>query len=209
MRSTYRSVLVALMAVLAFSAVVAGSALAALPEFTGPFPIGLSETTVGEPVFKTRAGAAMEKCTAGGGQGELTSAKAIAVSTGKLLMGEPNGELGYIAKPKVGIKLTPKGGGNFPELAECRDGSLSLKVKARGAFICSIEPVNVKTTKFTISCSQAMGVQNPLTFEGGPKNSFLETTGFAPLLGEAWPWEQSGIAAEVHMVTEKTTEIIG
>jgi hypothetical protein len=210
MRSKCRSVLVALVAVLALTVVVAASASAAMerPEWVGPFPMKFTGTSVGETRFDTVGGHSIKKCGLGEGTGEITGPKAL-VTAGNLLLGVSNATLGYISKPNTGIKFAPKTS-EYLEL-HCETYAVgheySVKVKARGPFICSITPIDVTTTKFTIVCKESSGKEAPQDFEGEANKAFLETTASLEGFGEFWGWEQSGIAVENKITTSTATKI--
>jgi len=218
----------ALVAVLAITAVASATASAAKPEFvfTGTEK-GFTGKQVGEGFLETTGGTQV-KCTAGTSSGEIEGAsgsnkvtKTVVTFTGCTSSGfechspgqasgviqtkELKGQLGYISSPEktVGLDLEPKEGEFFVEFT-CL-GFLTSKVK--GQVIGKLTPVNkeVKTTEhFTLTYKQTKGVQEltELEIEG------VKDTGDilkSSLNGN--PEEQSG-EQSTQELTPKTTVTI-
>lgn len=187
------------MAMLALSAATVASASAALPEFEPvgkKFPVKFKSKS-GAGTLET-VGGRLISCTADTNVGEHTGAKALivvvtftgcttkflgitlncqtaAAKKGEIITKELEGTLGYINKAakEVGVALKPKGGGNFVNL-ECE----GIGIEVRGSVIGVVTPLNklVKTTEhFTLTFSQAKGVQKPTKLEGEAKD-VLETS---------------------------------
>jgi hypothetical protein len=198
MRSTLRSALVALMAVLALGAVATASASAATPEFTGTFP----NTFVlgGTNGFSMITEGKHEVVSCGGtNTGELTAAKVAAATlafTGCRNTGRPTcqtagakegevrtaalaGKLVSIDKGReVGIDFTPKTGTTFAEM-ECSGTAGKETLKVRGALILTVlRPVNTSTSNFRWEISQpAAGVEYENGTEKGTATLEIEGSG--------------------------------
>jgi hypothetical protein len=182
-----------LVAVFAVSAVVAASASAALPEFSGPFPKPF--TSKSGKVYVETVGKLRTTCTAGTNGGKVTGPKTGIVTirfTGcKALSytcttkGAAVGEivsnlrstLGYInkAKKEVGIALESATGAPFAEFT-CGPAN----VVGTGSAIGKLTPINkrVKAGKpFILKFTQANGKQRPTKLEGGPTDVLVASIG--------------------------------
>jgi len=205
-----------LVAVFAMSAVVAASASAALPEFSGPFP---------KP-FKSKSGAVLietasrvkARCKAGTNVGEVTGPKTDVVTLrltgceadgfkcstkgateGEIVSSPLSSTLGYInkAKKEVGIALESATGA----AAEFTCGPASVVVT--GSVIGKITPINkkVKAGKpFILKFTQAKGKQKPTKLEGGPVDVPMGSVdGGAPV--------EAGVSARVEITLSELAEI--
>jgi hypothetical protein len=212
MRSTYRSVLVALMAVLALSAVAAASASAALPEFESPhsgFPLKFTTKSVYTSEDVEAQNEDTVNCNVASGSGTITGKKALTVSSGQMALVEPEATLGYLNKPEVGLRLNAKGGGNFPALKCPAERFGTIKVTGRGPLFCSFTPINTLTTKFTLTCQQsAKGRERWSTFEGLEETALFETEGTSEIWGPVWGWWPSSIAAKIELTTAEAVKIL-
>jgi antitoxin (DNA-binding transcriptional repressor) of toxin-antitoxin stability system len=179
-----RSVAFCSVAALAVSAVVAGSASAALPEFSGPFPKPL-KSKGGKALIET-AGVKLT-CTALTDVGEVLGAKNGKVvvrltgcsadgftcttpgaAEGEMVTSELSTTLGYINKEKreVGIALAAVSPTPFEEF-ECA----GLKIVVEGSVIGKLTPINKRvkpTSHFTLKFTQKKSVQTPRKLEGEP-----------------------------------------
>lgn len=194
-----------LLATFAIFAVIATSASAALPEFSGPFPKPLtstSKTSVLETVGKTKV-----KCAADTNTGEITSPSggiltirftgceskkfpcaSPGAAPGEIATHPLVATLGYVSRvPKeVGLDLSNPAGAL---LAEFQCDNLLATIK--GSAIGLITPINkllAPPKHFTLKFIQKKGIQKILEFAGGSPD-FLETS----LNGG--PFEQSGLTS--------------
>jgi len=180
MRSTFKSALVALIAVLALGAVVCASAFAADPEFTGGFP----NTFKGEMGGTTFLIEGIDwSARAGSISGTLTGAKEVSgvsiVFTGiegtnktygcengedDLTLTSLHGRIGYISKESktVGLLLSPTSGS---VVADCH-GSFFGTQEIVGSIIGGITPVNRETKTFALAYNTLGGKQELTHFEG-------------------------------------------
>jgi hypothetical protein len=188
-----------LIAVIALSAAMAGSASAALPEFSGPFSkpfTSKSATSVLETVTKVKL-----VCTGDTNEGEVTTpasgvmkitftgctvkkipCNSPGVVPGTIVTGLLSFTVGYInkAKKEVGMDLIPATGGAFIEFI-C---GTTVRGIAVGSVIGRITPVNIKVVPpktFTLKFAQTAGKQAVQNLEGGPKDT-LETSYGGPFL---------------------------
>jgi hypothetical protein len=215
---------------LVVSAVVVASASAALPEFEGPFPNAFHAEQLNAGKLETVSGKTVE-CTGGLATGVVKSEKDVLIN-GILYTGCKSttfgglkcqtaghaegdittvpllGLLGYIKKPattEVGLLFEPENGVVFASF-ECKTFFNPVSVTVRGTVICHLEPINVKTKNYTLSCklkAGEKGVQNPSSFEGLPKD-LLSTQGTGQ---EVFGPEDSGVEALSDIETEKETKI--
>lgn len=211
---------------LVVSSIAAASALAALPEFEGPFPIHFTALQLGEGELITLAGRDI-KCKHGSALGFIKSAKDALVNgivytgckstkfgAGECQSGATKGEivtlpllglLGYTNKAakEVGLLFELDGGaGTHFASFEC-EALIKEKVTVTGTVICKLSPVNTVTKDYHLLCKQTNGVQEPLSFEGGPKD-FLTTKGS----GLENFTEQSGVTALSDILTLTLTLIL-
>ena len=214
----------ALVAVLAISAVASATASAAKPEFVfagikkglkGKSGAGTLETVSKEKVTcaKSTNGGEIE---GGNGSKKVTGVvvtftgcvssgfkcSTTGAAAGEIVTKSLSGELGYINKAAktVGVDLAPTGGGEFVEF-NCAGGI--VKVKVKGSVIGQITPVNKKvltTEHFTLTFTQTSGKQAIEKFEGGLKDT-LETS------KNGNPFEGSAEAATAEVTGEETIEI--
>jgi len=194
----------AMLALVAVSAVASASASAALPEYSATATLsgtsGVSTlTTVGssttivckkDKFTGTTTGSSkastfkvtFEECEAGG-------AKCKTGETAGIITSEGTGTLGYISKEAktVGVSLAPK-----EVVITCG----VLKAKVKGTFICAVTPVNTSTTSFKQKCEvSSKGVQKISKFEGGSAQS-LEAT-FSTTFEQAALETEEAITASV------------
>jgi hypothetical protein len=216
---------------LVVSSIAAASALAALPEFEGPFPIHFTALQLGEGELITIGGRDI-KCKhgsvlgfvngpkdvlVGGSSGSsgiiYTGCKSTKFGAGECQSGATKGEivtlpllglLGYINKTahEVGLLFETDGGGTHFASFEC-EAFIKEKVKVTGSVICKLSPVNTVTKDYHLLCKQTNGIQEPLSFEGGPKD-FLTTQGS----GLENFTEQSGVTALSDVLTLTLTLIL-
>jgi hypothetical protein len=215
-------------AALAMSVVVAASASAALPEFSGPFPkrftskggAALIETAgvkltctastdVGE-ILGTKNGKVMVRLTGCVGKGKVEGKEVSFPCTspgapeGEMVTSELTTTLGFINKakspPEVGIALAAVSPTPFEEF-EC-DG---LKIVVEGSVIGKITPVNkqVKSSShFTLKFVQAKGVQKPRKLEGEAVDVLV-----GHLAGEPMLKLEAGLKASDEIKLTETAEI--
>jgi hypothetical protein len=215
----FRPIGLALLAMFAVAAASAATASAALPEFettatlTGKSKAGektILQTLAGTKVEcesgATKSGKATEKtkqitgvvisftgCKSSGFSCESSGAGA-----GNIVTNEITATLGYINKTAKTVGLlfaVAKAGGFFVEF-NCAGGI--VKNKVLGQLICPIEPVNTKTTKFTLTCKQEKGDQAVTKFEGG-ETEVLKTSVNG---GTEEDSAQGGVAEITSSVTE-------
>lgn len=149
-------------------------------EFTGPKTVGKIKVTFTGCEFQSK------KC-----QGDQPKAS----KEGEILTNNLVGEVGYInkAEKKVGGLFKPETGLYFTEF-NCQ----ILKFRVHGGVIGEVtSTINAFTTSVTLDFKESAGIQNPLSFEGGPEELLLSEEGG---IGE-WPVEgeseyQSGQAME-------------
>jgi hypothetical protein len=179
--------MVALVAVFAFSAVVASAASATKPEWKGPFNKAFTSTS-GKGLLETKNGAKV-RCESDTDAGEITSAKkgwvvikfkgckalglypcttagaaeSEEIVTERLLM-----TLGYISEPEVGVYIEPEAGKKEPLTAfNCNVGGDELPSGAKGTVIGVLTTTtNVEHTEFTFAFTQSGGMQGVTEMEG-------------------------------------------
>jgi hypothetical protein len=222
MRSTFKNVLVAALAVFATGIVGASSASAALPEFTAPYANQFEVAKGGTHVFAT-VGKRNILCLSLAAKGEITGAKVATATltlkgcggfeakcttagaaTGEIKTAELEGKPAYINNQLgVGVDLQAKGGGNFAEFA-C--GAETVKI--RGSVIGAITPVNVPTSAFYLNLTGAGGVQNPTEYENEKAEKvkdILETEGTGP---KPFAFEQTELSGpRLEAITSKATQV--
>jgi hypothetical protein len=191
------------------SAMMATSASAVLPEFSGPFSKTFTSTSK-MSLLETTAKAKLV-CTADTNAGEITGPQTGTVTiafTGCALKkvpcntpGSSSGEIvtsllsltvGYInkAKKEVGIDLASASGAAFATFG-CGP---TLRGVVIGSVIGRITPINKKVIPsafFTLRFMQASGIQKVTNLEGGPPD-VLETSFGGPFL-------QSGLSSTDHI----------
>jgi hypothetical protein len=211
---------------LVVSSIAAASALAALPEFEGPFPIHFTALQLGTGVLATIGTGKVRtvECKHGSALGFIQGPKDALVNSiiykecksttfgancnsagaaaGEIVTLPLLGLLGYInkAKPLVGLLFEPHSGGNHFASFECTG---LQKLTVTGRVICDLSPVNIITKDYHLNCVAKNGIQEPLSFEGGPKN-FLTTQGS----GLENFTEQSGVTALSDVLTLTLTLIL-
>lgn len=225
-----RTLGLALVAVLALSAVAASVASAAGPEFKGPFPKPFTATSVNTYLNQASG---LYKCGSSISEGTITGAKAGLVtirfqechihgyvpcqSAGAKQEEEVTStlhmELGYIKKPaptEVGVALESTSGPTGVVLAmECRtpeEKTLEPMVY-KGAVMGLLRPINTATDKFTLKFAEgAEGLEQQVhKFEGEPKKIDRQLEVF---IGEATKSGRAVLSAEENILTEAVTEIL-
>jgi hypothetical protein len=194
---------------MALFAATASSALAALPEFSAPFPNPFKSTSKTLLIESTPAKVKV-KCTADTNTGAVTGPATAEVTfrftnctstaVAGVLCNSPNGapgeivtekligQLGYVTRaPKVvGLDLQNPTGG---PLAVILCGGLVIEL--RGSVIGRVAPLNKKVTPpatVKLAFSQKAGQQAIRMLEGGPVDVPLMSTGGGPL-------EEAGLAS--------------
>jgi hypothetical protein len=220
----------ALVAVVALSALATATASAALPEFVptaGKFPVKFTDTS-GAGTLETVGGHKVT-CKADSSTGEFTGAKtnketfiftgceslgfkcnSAGAAAGEIRTNAIASLLVYInkAKKEVGMDLSPEVvGGLFAEFS-C-GGVETLKV--RGSVIAPVTKVNTaKQASFKLTAKASKGVQKPTEYEneaGKKVKDILETEGAGAL---PFAFEQSGITTtDTIKLTKETGEIKG
>src|SRR4029077_11943978 len=206
MRSMFRSVLVALVAVFAIGV---ASASAALPEFvTTAFPIHYSSKT-GEVILQTTEshvkGDLTIRCKASESTGEITEAHSFkfivnvrvaytgckvgttttactstGAATGEVVTNSLRAELVYTNKAakEVGLVIKPEVAGGA--VAEYTCGVLIGKVKLSGAVVAKLpnEQIGTSRTSFTWNYREKAGIQELTEYEEGAVkvSAFLTST---------------------------------
>jgi hypothetical protein len=215
---------------LVVSSIAAASALAALPEFEGPFPIHFTAeqlgtgklVTVGKRTIECTSGSALgfikgpkdalvnsityKECKStkfGSGKCKTAGAAAGEIKTLPLL-----GLLGYInqATKLVGLLFELDGGGgtHFASF-ECESLLGQENVTVEGTIICDLSPVNTITKKYHLLCEQANGHPTWLSFDGaGTKDHLISTGGPAESFGP----EESAVTALSDILTLTLTLIL-
>jgi hypothetical protein len=184
-----RIVGLALVAMFAFSALVASAAQAAAPEFT-VHPDKITKSTTTATYTLETVGGSKVTCKAQSNEGEIETAKTgfatitftgcettviikvkcetKGAATGEVKTNKLLTTLG-VSGSTTAIKLAPEGE-LFAEL-ECAGAA----IKVKGAVVCPITPVGGGThTSFSLACAQTKGVQSLTSFEGVAAN--LETS---------------------------------
>jgi hypothetical protein len=217
-RNTIKTMLLAVMAVLALSVVAAATASAAEIEqvpASGKFKI-----SSGKGIFETSGGNGAIECSKDTGSGEITGAKTdkstitfegcsssgISCNTSGAKSGdvviEINSELSWLSKSAktVGedLKLAKE------ETIKC---SAFETLKVKGSTICPISPTNKKTLTFTITCSQSKGKQEftELENEAGTKIKDITETKGEGL--KSFGFTESGLKDEDTLTFESEAEI--
>ncbi|HXN37326.1 MAG TPA: hypothetical protein VN892_04755 [Solirubrobacteraceae bacterium] len=196
MRFTFKSALVALVAVLVLGAVASASASAALPEFVHgegeAFPISLSFSSKSvSTVFEGPGFLSQPGCNGASFSGEVTAAKSVSLTTefegcrldatnicstkgaaaGHVVL-PWSGTLVYIDKAtkQVGIvlKLTEK------LIFEC--GSWSAPIK--GSILIPVTPINTKTSKLGVAIHHGKAEGQPEYKEYENEKGEVEKTHF-------------------------------
>lgn len=182
------------MAPVAFSAIAASAASAALPEWLGTFPTDFTSHG-GEAVLKVST--SKIKCASTSDTGQITGAKtgtmSVTASGCKLSGVDPcnspgagaeemttatlDMRLGYITKSTkdVGVDLKGLGGaeGNLLAEAECNVEGACLPVKIKGSVVGLITPVNTSTLTFTLNFAENTTTKKQLVekLEGEAKDT--------------------------------------
>lgn len=206
----FRKILVCLIAVFAISAIASASASAALPELVnnkGKALVKKQDTSTDGAATLETVGGSKVTCKASSDTSEITGLKTDTVTVtftgceafeetcqsagqaaGTIKTNLLASKLAYInGKTEVGVVLKPKeAGGLFVEF-ECS----GIKIKVKGSVIGVITPINMFVAPpghFTLTFTQAKGVQVPTEYESGTKQvkDVLETS----INGGAY--EQSG-----------------
>jgi len=152
-----------------------------------------------------------DECTTEGFKCQSAGAK-----EGEIVVKNARSKLVYIkheVTKQVGIALEPAvAGGLFVEF-KCNTPIIKETIKVKGSVIGVIEPINtwvVPPAEFTLTFSQAAGVQKPTEYEeevGGVWKKvpdFLETKGEGLI---AFGYEQSGESAIDKLLLEEAAEI--
>jgi hypothetical protein len=225
----------ALMAVLAFSALASATASAELPEFEAPFPNTFTGKQEGVGKLETKAKRTVE-CSGGSSEGgSITAAKTVTIKAiiftgcksttfgagkcqntateGEIKTTELSGEPVYISKAKkeVAQNLKPTSAALFAEF-KCKTllGEETLKVRpsgANGGVICGTTPVNTKTTKLKLECKEKGGVQEPTELENGKGEKFKSFLETEGKGPENFAFEQSGNNSTSAITTIKETTL--
>lgn len=204
MRRT-RVIGLALAATLSVAAVTAGSALAALPEFSGPFSKPFTSSSK-SALFETVGGKKL-KCTSVANSGEITSPNTGTITItfsgcklGKLQCNTPGAAPGTIvtsllqvaihyinqAKKIVGADLFEPGGSPIMSYA-CGPAIRGIVI---GSVIGRLTPINklvIPSAVFKLVFQQTLGNQKYPNLEGGPID-ILETS-------YGGPFEATGLAS--------------
>lgn len=174
-----RLVLLGLMAVLAFTAIAAASASAALPEFstTAKFTgkqvgSGFLETTSGLEKVTCKSGsspgAIVNKTQTGGVVVKFNECKSLlgacktsGASTEEIRTQTLKGELGLVGTAVTAEALEPEAG-TVEATFEC--GGIPVTVK--GGVACEVSPTKAKQTTSKLKCEGSNGAQKYTSFEG-------------------------------------------
>jgi hypothetical protein len=193
-----KTLMVALVAVFAFSAVAASAAMATPPEFS---KTGVKFTSSGgEAKLKSPAGTV--KCTSISNSGKITGSKTgevvvtfsgckitIAgiesacenVSAGTIETKKLEMELGWVEKAtlKVGVALKPKSGTELAKF-KCKT-SPEMELTIKGSVIGGITPTETETKKFTLAFAESVpaGKQAIQNLEGEAKDTLKVFVGNA------------------------------
>jgi hypothetical protein len=188
MRSMFRSMLLALVAVFVMSVVAAGSASAALPEFS---PSGTANAPVTFALAmgssKFSSGIGNWEYLEGSGRGQIVAGAvrslvlhwtnpigACVNEKNGLVSQKLKGRLGYInsEKKEVGLLLEPETAG---PVAVC-EREFHGKEEYRGSIIARITPVNKPAAEPLLTFSRtAQNLQEPESFEGEATKHHLES----------------------------------
>ena len=213
MRNAIRATMLALVAVFALGVVSVATASAAELEqipSTGRFTVR-SEASTFETHSKERI-----SCKRDSGEGELTGVKTdrskvtFEECTGPLnvkctssgaktgnIETEINSELVWLSKS--GLKAGEK-------LALAKELSIScsiIKIKVRGATLCPVEPVNVRTTTVKLVCRQSGGKQEFTEYENEKGEKFKAITESS----KGGAFEESGLASTETLTFSEPGEI--
>src|ERR1700689_257609 len=225
MRSKFKAMFVALLAVTALGAVASASASAAAkaPIFaksSGGYPVKFSAGEEPEGVWNT--GNATFHCSRSRVTGEITSEKKVTATIvftecasggstcaneggtgGEIKSNALEGTLVFISKATktVGVVFKSKPGGARVSRFRCA-GSIG---EVQGSVIAAITPVNTKTKHFTLTFVQESGKQTPTEYEneeGVKVKTALETTWASPSGG----WHSLGWELNPQITTEQELE---
>lgn len=219
MRSKSRTVLLALLAVLAFSALATSEAFAALPEFVSSGTAIPFTGTTTELLFRDATGSTYT-CSAGTVTGEVPAvAKGeggtklvdkVIIKSGSCLKfltlcNKPfetrhlKGRVAYLSKAtkSVGLLLEPEVAGE--PVFTCESESVPVTVK--GSVIAPITPVNTRTTSFHARYAQSSGVQEIRKFEGEEALHNLEWS------FSGGPFHPVGLATELALTFKREAEL--
>jgi hypothetical protein len=231
MRSIFKSVLVALIAVLALGAVAASGASAALPEFvTSAFPLAYSGSSGGVTLQTTEShekGLLTIHCTASQNRGEIseahkfknfgkvtitytgckvgtTACTSTGAAAGEIVTKALKAQLVYTNKAakEVGLLYKPEAAG---AVAEYTCGAIVGKVKLTGGVISKLAAGQLGKSKvsFEWDYRQKGGIQEPTEYEeGATKVSAFLTSGFLGLS------EQTGEEATETMTFSSAVEVL-
>jgi hypothetical protein len=213
-----RTVLLAIVAVFAMSAIASATASAALPEqspatgkFTGTSGASTFETKSGEKVTckedkisgeSTSVKTSTSKITFKGCEAFGLKCNSSGAGSGEIVL-NVTGLLVYISETekKVGLINTLTA-----ELTIKCTAFQTLKVK--GSTLCPITPVNTKTKTYSVVCTEVKGVQQPTEYFNEKKEKvkapITETKGEGL---KSFAFEQSGLAGTDSLTFEKEGEI--
>jgi hypothetical protein len=208
MATKTRRTLAAFVATLAFTALAAASASAALPEFTGSYPNAITFSSSGAVTMEGETSPRLT-CEGAIGRGTITGAKTLTATltfkhctdavhepctSAKAEFEEVQTEalkssLAYISKSKkeVGIVLNQHETGE-PTFAtfSCREGNHEpIQVTVRDAVVAHITALNTKTKTYTVNLKASGGQQSPGYYEneaGKKVETFLEAKWTLPFL---------------------------
>ena len=208
------TVILALIAVFAMSAVAASAAELEQSPSSGKFKVeskgGSFETTKGEVI----------KCSSVKGEGELTGAKTskskvsfegckakeiieVSCSTKGAKSGVIETE---ITSELVWLNKSKKEAGEDLVLTKELEITCSIvKIKVKGSTICPVSPVNTKTTKIELTCKQSKGKQEFTEYEnekGEKKKDITESS------KSGGAFVESGLESTETLTLEKEGELI-
>jgi hypothetical protein len=221
----------ALVAVLALSAVVASAASAALPEFVASkFPVKFTLTS-GAGLLET-VGGRQVKCTSDSGSGEILNAKETkntvvkfkgctakgpfgtlecqsGSTKGEIVTKKVKGLLVYDNKAEKKAAILGEGeetGAFFAEFT-CTGVLVEEKMKVKGNALGLITPVNTKSTLLKISATMSKGKPTDLAYEtdaGVKGTAKTETKGEG---SEAFGYEESGLEGTEDLIPAESIEV--
>jgi hypothetical protein len=175
-----KTLMVALVAVFALSAVAAS---AAKPQFT---KTGVTFASVSGPAVLEAAAGNIVKCESDTIAGTVTAAKKVEKvvvhffnctcsgggeghstiplgATGEIITNSLKGTLGYISTgPETGLTLEPEVSKGLLTKIVCAIGGLPIALEVKGAVTGVITPLNTLTSTFTLTFTQSGGMQTPL-----------------------------------------------